>query len=656
MKKHILYIAAALMMASCAKDAATEGLQPQTGEPLAFSAVSASTSRTVTSLGEGGLLDMVWEQGDQVGIYATTDGRTSGANVAYTATPTRNDATRCTFAAAVEGEMIYWQGRSQQGFYAYYPFTAVMDREPTPTEHPIVLPAVQTQVAANSPAHLSTYGTLVAQPVTVEANALMGGGIQFAFSHIFSVVEFRLKSTPDCPLAELPIKELKLTAAAGALSYPSAMMNLTAPVSADAAPQLTVLEESASVTLDLAKEVGLKRDATQSFYMLVAPGTHAAKGLTLEVKAIDNSVYTVEIPEGVTFRPNKHYVREYTLELDGFKQADPFEVDIPVLTTQVGKPLQISLSGAADQIDFWSGEEFHDYAYAATDRLMPSIVQMEFKFALVNGAQREPTRIKVSRNFDGTMTEEAILAADWTDVTDEFEMYPTPVYGLDPEMGAFSSTESTPFVKGPVVCDAWFGDDERIYVMFHYHILKNDTSWVDPITQSNKNQLGRTYFYLYDCSIWSTPYGLPTQTMLYEQLCGIVKGSSTAKPYFPEVEGAPTLVLGSTIGSKDWNQPQSYSYTVGGVAYPYVYRLGTEFKPSVDKDLYVVLPLIERPEPTNIGPDQPIVLQAAGANTPSAWSYTFEKAGSYRVVIVGTVKTLAGEKQVVKEFTVEVTE
>lgn len=652
MKKHILYIAAALVMASCAKDAATEGLQPQTGAPLAFSAVSASTSRTVTSLGEGGLLDMVWEQGDQVGIYATTDGRTSGANVAYTATPTRNDATRCTFAAAVEGEMIYWQGRSQQGFYAYYPFTAVMDREPTPTEHPIVLPAVQTQAAANSPAHLSTYGTLVAQPVTVEANALMGGGIQFAFSHIFSVVEFRLKSTPDCPLAELPIKELKLTAAAGALSYPSAMMNLTAPVSADAAPQLTVLEESASVTLDLAKEVGLKRDAAQSFYMLVAPGTHAAKGLTLEVKAIDNSVYTVEIPEGVTFRPNKHYVREYTLELDGFKQADPFEVDIPVLTTQVGKPLQISLSGAADQIDFWSGEQFHDYAYVATDRMMPATVQMEFKFALANGTQREPARFKISHNFDGTMTEEAIQEADWTDVTEMFDMYPVPVYGLDPEMGAYSTSKSEPFTKS-AVCDEWFGEEQTCYLMLHYHVAQYDADYVDPAT--NTAGYGRTYLYMYDSAIWATAHGSAARTPLYEQVHSMVYGTGIVS-YFKEEEGAPTLVYGATIDSGDWTQPRAYKMTVNGVSYPYAYRLGTTFRPTTYKDIYLVYPLLKRPEPTNIGPDQPIVLQAAGADTPSAWSYTFEKAGSYHVVIVGTVKTLAGEKQVVKEFTVEVTE
>lgn len=656
MKKYIIYMAAALLFAGCSKDAATDQPQPVVGEPLQFSAVSGAASRTETTVDEAGLLQITWMEEDQVGIYATSNGNTSSANYAYVATPSKTDATHCTFSAVNEEEMVYWLGTTQQGFYAYLPYQEVVGEYPTPEHHPIALASIQKQASANSAAHLSTYGTMVSQPVEVAANELMGGGVQFGFSHLFSVVEFRLKSTPDCPLAELPIKELTLTATAGALSYPAAHVNLTAPITAEQTPQLTADEESASVTLQLAEAANLKRDVAQSFYMLVAPGMHAADGLTLEVKAIDNSVYTVVIPEAVTFRSNKHYVREYALALDGFEQADPFEVDIPVLTTSVGKPLQVNLSGVADQVDFWSGELFHDYAYVATDRMMPATVQMEFKFALVNGAQREPTRIKVSRNFDGTMTEEAILAADWTDVTDEFEMYPTPVYGLDPEMGAFSSTQSTPFAKGPVVCDAWFGDDERIYVMFHYHILKNDTSWVDPITQSNKSQLGRTYFYLYDCSIWSTPYGMPTQTMLYEQLCGIVKGSATAKPYFPEVEGAPTLVLGSTIGSSDWNQPQSYSYTVGGVSYPYVYRLGTEFKPSVDKDLYVVLPLIERPEPANLGPDQPIVLQAAGANTPSAWSYTFEKAGSYHVVIVGTVKTLAGEKQVVKEFTVEVSE
>lgn len=656
MKKYIIYMAAALLFAGCSKDAATDQPQPVVGEPLQFSAVSGTASRTETTVDEAGLLQITWTAEDQVGIYATSNGNTSGVNYAYVATPLKADPTRCTFSASSEEDLIYWMGTTQQGFYAYLPYRQVVGEEPTPQHHPIVLAPIQEQASANSAAHLSTYGTMVSQPVEVAANEPMGGGVQFAFTHIFSVVEFRLKSTPDCPLAELPIKELKLTAASGALSYPAAHVNLTAPITAEQAPQLTVEEESASVSLQLATTANLKKDVAQCFYMLVAPGTHAAGGLTLEVKAVDNSIYTVVIPEAVTFRSNKHYVREYALALDGFVQADPFDVDIPVLKTTVGEPLQVTMSGVADKVDFWSGEEFHDYNYRATDRLMPSTVQMQFEFALVNGAQREPTRVKVSRNFDGTMTEEAIQAADWTDVTDEFEMYPTPVYGLDPEVGAFSSTASTPYAKGPVVCDAWFGDSKQLYVMFHYHILKNITTWVDPITQSNKNQLGRTYFYLYDCLIWSTPYASTTQTKLYEQSCGIVKGSTSVKPYFPEVEGAPTLVLGSTVSSADWNQPQSYSYTVGGVKYPYVYRLGTEFKPSVDKDIYVVLPLIERPEPTNIGPDKPIVVQAAGEATPATWNYTFAKAGSYEVVVVGTITTLAGEAQVLKQFTIEVSE
>ena len=652
MKKHIIYIAAALLMASCSKDAANEAQQPVAGEPAIFSAVSASASRTTTALGEDGLLDMSWVQDDQVGIYATSDGRTVGYNVAYAATPTKDDATRCTFAAAVEGELIYWSGRTQQGFYAYYPYEQVADNETNPAAHPVTLPAVQHQAEADSPAHLSQVGMLVAKPVEVAPNAPMGGGIQFAFSHANAVVEIRLKSTADCPLAELPVKELKLTAANGVLAYPQATINLTAPISADAAPQLDVIEESASVTLKLDKEVGLKRDGYRSFFMVVAPGTHAANGLTLDVTAIDNSVNTVTIAEGVTLRANKHYVREYELSMDGFIQADAFEVDIPVLTTKVGEPLNVEMNGVADQVDFWSGEQFHDYAYIATDRIIPQNVKVLLKMLLQNGLQREPLAVKYSNNYTGELTEEAIQAATWTDASAAFSM-PTTLWGVDPGY-TFNKSTTEPSICGPVDATSWFaGEEDSCYVIFHYHIVKNDPDWVDPII-GNKGERGRSYAYIYGFDVTATPYGSTAETVLYNHIYSIT--TIDGKKQFADVEGAPYIVHGATIDSGDWGQPATYSYTVNGQSYPYVFRLGTTFRPTVDKDMYVVFPLLKRPAPTNVGPDKPIAVQSRGESTPKSWSYTFTEAGTYRVVVEATVTTLAGETKQVKEYTVEVTE
>ena len=88
-------------------------------------------------------------------------------------------------------------------------------------------------------------------------------------------------------------------------------------------------------------------------------------------------------------------------------------------------------------------------------------------------------------------------------------------------------------------------------------------------------------------------------------------------------------------------------------------RLGSAYSTSsgltADRHLYLILPKITRPE-TRITRDKPFVVHTADAETPATWSYTFKAPGTYKVSIVGTVTTLAGDKQVVKEATVTVTE
>ena len=472
MKKNLIYIAAALLLAGCTKDAATEVSQMTGGEPILTVAAGVSAGRTTVSTTEQGLLDIDWAEDDQIGLYAMAGEQQTGRNVSYTAMPNAEEAAHCTFAATNEGEVLYWNGNKQQSFYAYYPFTAVEGALPNAAAQPISLPATQVQAKGNSAAHLAKYGVLTAAPVVFEPNATLSSGICFNFTNLFSVVEFRLKTDAACPLAELPIKSLTLSANGVAVAAPVATMDLTQ------SPTVIATEEVATaLQLDLAEEVGLKRDGYTSFYMLVLPGTHAAKSLLLEVTAIDNSVHAVSIAEGVTFRSNKHYVREYELTIDGFVAADAFEAEIPSLTTKVGEPLTVNFSGKATSVDFWSGEYGHEYAYATKDRMEDAAVKINFWSLLCNGTQPETATIKYSTDFDGMMTEDAILAATWTDVKHLFN-WPTVLHTND------SIKTAVPDDSGLVDITEWFdGQGKSVYVAFFYHVKKLDN---------------RTFFMLFD--------------------------------------------------------------------------------------------------------------------------------------------------------------
>lgn len=650
MKKNLIYMAAALLLAGCSKDAATESLQPTGGEPICFEA-TAPVGRTVVSTTAEGLLDIQWAAEDQVGIYALAGDSQTGRNISYTATPNEDNAAACVFTATKSEEVLYWHGAKAQTFAAYYPYTPIENAMPNMMAHPVSLPAKQVQAAANKVDHLATYGVMTAEPMTFEANAQLESAVCFNFSNRFSIVEFRLKSDANCVLADLPIKALKLTSKGGMLAAPDATLDLTQSPAA-----ISVEEGAEEVELALAATANLKRDAYTSFYMVVLPGTHAAASLQLDVTAIDNSTHTVAIAEGVTFEPNKHYVREYELTLDGFVAADPFEVELPSLTTKVGEPLTINFSGKANSIDFWSGEKFHDYAYATKERIEKAIVKMQFEVCLVNGAQREPLSVKVSTDFDGTMTEEAIKAATWTDVSAAFSI-PKELGSSDAKNPReYTWTKTTiPTMCGPVDCSPWFGDaSQSCYVMFHYHVNIYQESVYDEMLKKDV-EYGRTFCYLYDCTVWSDPYANQPKQELYKQAFTL-NTDNEKTPYIEEAPGSPTLVYGSTLDSGDGkNIAIKYSYTTSEKSYPYVLRFGAAFRPTVGKDSYLVLPKITRPA-DQLSLDKPFVAQTVGAETPASWSYTFTEAGTYKVCVVGTITTLAGEKSVVTEATITVTE
>lgn len=639
MKNRITYMmmAAAALWAGCSQEFAADTACTD-GKALLFTGAGPASTRTQIDTDADRRLTIAWAEADEVGIYGLSGGRSTGDNFAYVAAPVKSDPTRCTFSAKDPYSMFKWMNNTAQGYYAYYPYAEIEDRRLDATSHPLSLPALQVQAAADSPAHIARYGMMTAAPVEIAASETnTGGGIEFRFANLFSIVEFRFKMSADCPVASVPVKKLELVSEAADLAIESGTIDLTQP---EAAQAIAVDEGSRSVTVSFESDPGLTQSAYTSIYLVVAPGIHPAGSLRFDLTAIDNSVNSFTIPEGVEFESNRHYVREYELSLDGFIQADLFDAEIPVLECKVGEPLTVAMTGIAETVDFWSGEEGHDYAYSAKDRLQEATMTMNFQMLLNSGTQRHPAKVKYSTDFDGTLTEAGILAATWTDASDEFDMT-HPIHGTDPGYAAAGSS-TKPFDAGTADCTAWFSEEDRsCWVAFFYHVDAYDASYVDEATQTKGN--GRTYFYSYDMWVRATYKSDPAYTEIYRQK--YADGASDP--------GQPTFVQGATFNDKEdgTNPFRIFNYT----GYPYVLRLGAAFRPTVDRDSWLVLPKLVRPEAKNVGKDQPFVVKGKTDAQPESYEYVFQAPGTYEVVVVGHVTTLAGEKQIIKQATVVVT-
>ena len=259
-----------------------------------------------------------------------------------------------------------------------------------------------------------------------------------------------------------------------------------------------------------------------------------------------------------------------------------------------------------------------------------------------------PVKVKCSTDFDGTMTEEAILAATWTDVSDQF-IWPDHIHGTSatpqpdgsnyPDVGK----NTVPTDSGIVDCTEWVGDDRSVWIALFYHI----------------NAPGnRTFFYLFDSWVKAI-YVNGEEHELYVQRF-TTENNNKMNVKIVNEEGAtnplPTFVLGSNYASNDNYTFQFSPFSNDPVAYPYYFRIGAKYNGlTSNKDAYYVLPKITRPAPHNLGKDTPFVIQAADAETPASWSHTFTEPGTYKVYVIGTIMTLAGEQEVVKEVTVTVT-
>ncbi|WP_418991786.1 DUF5017 domain-containing protein [Alistipes sp.] len=633
MKKSTIYTTAlTLLLAGCSRDVSSD-MPLADAEPLHFSSANPATRTTVDTDAERNLR-IVWAAGDEVGIYGMSDGRPTGRNYAYTATPCKEDAARCTFAASESSQLFRWIDGTAQGYYAYYPYTGVNDREPDAAAHPFSLPERQVQSQGDSPTHLSQYGLMTAAPVEFGPTDMSQGGVEFRFANVFSILELRFKMASDCSLAAVPVKQVRIVSDASDLAIPQGTIDLT-----DAAMPLTVEEGSRSIDVGFTENLSLNKERFVSVYLVVAPGTHPAGSLRIELTAIDNSVNSFTVPDAVTFRPNKHYTREYAISLDEFVQADPFEVELPSLSCRAGEPLRIDLSGLADRIDFWSGEEGHDYLYAERDRLQHPAMSVDFLMLLNSGTQRTPVKVKYSTDFDGTMTEEGILAATWNDVTAQFDLT-TYIYGTDTKTTVGAST--TPHNAGTADCSDWFaGAENSCHIALFYHIDPYDASYVDPETGTAGN--GRTYFYLHDMWVRAQYRNESGFTEIYRHQ--YVKNQTD--PTWP------TVVLGATFGSEDGGNPLNV-YAYG--SYPYVLRLGAAFRPTVEKNSYIVLPRLIRPEAKNVGRDTPFTIKEESEAQPASYEYVFSRPGTYDIAVVGTVQTLSGSSQIVKQATVTVTE
>jgi uncharacterized protein (TIGR02145 family) len=263
----LLLLVLVVIPVSCSKETSNENPenpQPKTILPIKITGEHANVD-TKTTL--DGVVTSWFAATDKVGIYSSL-ARTQAGGSGDLVVNAEFTAASSAFSSSFTGTMFWGAESASHTFYAYYPYAA---GSPALTAVPVSLPAVQTQSAANSTAHIGALDFLVATPVTVTSPANtndVDNEVNLKYNHLFTVLEFQIKGTGQ-------LKAVKLLANR-TLAFSGGTINITqATPAANAAytiaNQTGKSNEAVVMLTDLATLTAT--NTATKVYMVINPGT-----------------------------------------------------------------------------------------------------------------------------------------------------------------------------------------------------------------------------------------------------------------------------------------------------------------------------------------------------------------------------------------------
>ena len=583
MKKLILIATSiAILLASCTR------AEMGNGAPDGINFSAGFMDSKVALSADGDRFSACWSNMDTVGIFCSA---VSGPDYPYIANVDAADASACIFSpldykrefSCQEQDCIY---------YAYYPYSSAST---SASDARFSLPSRQVQAKDGSTAHLGRLMPFISTPQEVKAT---DGKAELQFKPLFSVVELDIdmKQPQQQPVL---ISNVALTSGSTPIASDAVSCDITAenPVISAGAPS-----EMIELTLSECIKAGVGTPGKA--YLVALPARYDK--LEAKITAINGAVATVGLP-AVTFSSGGNYAHPITLEVSDFVAAAPFGVSTGMSTVTAGTPVSFTFSGDVRTISMYSGEQYHEYRYADEDRLEPAASMMSFMNALSAGNQPNCTSVKVSADFSGVMTEESIIAATWTDITDRFTM-PGEIKGdLNPVSKI--DTYNQYFVKSGE-CDLapYFTDSKKLYIAFFYHI--------DQYQAAKDNK--RTGSYI-------TCFKVEGQYEMSKTNISLVSGKN----------------MSGVLQQPGWITPA----TSAGVPDAPCFRFFADLSPKTDRDAYAVTTAPISPNYVNKGHDTPISVKGTDEVMPSRFEYTFKEPGTYEVVFVSQSMTITGASE-----------
>lgn len=564
---------------------------PEEGE-WKFSAGPNEFTKVGWNLSDG--VSVSWQDNDKVAVFGYAGTEELGAGCPYRIEKISEDGHGCTFVPADASNIVRFLQDTTVNFYSYYPYT---EGQNNPHAVKCAIPRVQSQTEAGSTDHLSSACFFRAEPKTVKTSDGKGQ-VEFLYKNLNPVLELSVKLSAASSIA-VPVKQITVRSGAGvAMSSNAATADITLPEC-----PVALSEPAPDVQLKMNPSCTLPKNSSTKFYFIIAPGSHDAGDLQVEVTAIDNSVATVRIADAVSFLPGKVYRKSIEITSSDFVPADPFAIRQGSINGKAGVPVTFDFSGNTSVIQLFSGDKGHDIAFRNTDRLERA-KEMKLSFTMrgdpsgsANAFNPAYAALGYSVDFNGTMSESAVNDAVWTDISSNFTL-PT-VIKTDTPSGSYDIAPLFP------------ADKDDIYIRFDYQF------------NAGTSEVGRTIIYVKQFDVVASYPALPDIT-----------------PYSLLTTTWNALLPSTNVGGAKVNLPGSnIQFTAGS------------WKPSGHGQAWVIAKLSACK--FNLGKDTALNVKSYEDEMPASYQYTYTAAGSYNAVFEITTESIFGTK--IETVTIPVT-
>ncbi|MBJ6368077.1 DUF5017 domain-containing protein [Snuella sedimenti] len=282
-----------------------------------------------------------------------------------------------------------------------------------------------------------------------------------------------------------------------------------------------------------------------------------------------------------------------------------FEVTVVTQTAKVGEPVEFVVNNAPNFLNFYSGEFEHQYKHRNRTNA-EGTVTMSFLNSQKWGVGANATgtlSVWYSKDYDGTGTPEAVNNANWTEITDRFNISTLYDFTLQ-ESGVVDITD--------------LADGNPIYFGFKYfcdNIAERPAEW-----------------YLDDLSIKMDVADAPAPLTV----------ATESNPGF-----TPADVQGVVSG---WNANKWYWDSDKGL-----WRMRGQVKVDglwVINEDWLITNAINL---TAVNPDEGKTIKTYSTKLDS-FTHIYENPGTYTVTFVGNNTTVYGSEEKVEEFTITVSE